>query len=186
MEKDMLIKVAFDLFGEKIDILEQIKSGKWHEQEYISAEKICTEKCYGVSFSGSIFFDFKTGKIEDTIIRTFVTQFIDKHECKKPIIENGFLVILDKKEAKELIYNKIRNSDRVYNWIFYTALYGIGTFCFFMSDKKLKEAVEPLEKYLKSIGVNYKNEYSEAHWVYRFVFNGDIDFKNKILSEFKL
>lgn len=184
MEKELIKQIILDLFEIKIDFHKQVASGKWYEKKYEDCGFIQCNTIYGIVVENNrhIDFDIKIGSSPDSMVKTIITQIINKLITKRPFIKDGLIYY----KTKEMIMNDLKTSDRVYNWIFYTALYGIGTFCFFMSDKKLKEAVEPLEKYLKRIGISYKNEYSEAHWVYRFVFDGDINFKNKILSEFKL
>lgn len=135
---------------------------------------------YGVFFDGRIVFDFVTGKNEDNFFKTFVTQYINKYQCKQMIFENGELIYPTKNQCIE----KIKNADRVNKNYFYTTLYGIGVFCYFMRQSTLISYSNVLSKYLESNKITFKNEFSEAGWVYRFVIKKDVETHNEILTNF--
>jgi hypothetical protein len=187
MENIQLKQVAKSIFNKDIEIYIQTKHGKWYESKYEkNTESIKLNTVYGISVREmgfglySIDFDFKTGKSEDTILKTFVTQFINKYECKQLVIKDGKFCKPDKKE----IIEKYKNSDRVNKFFFYTTLYGIGYFVFFMGKKAFESTNKKLSDYLFNKGIEFRNEFSDAGWVYRFVINKDITIHNKLLSEF--
>lgn len=54
---------------------------------------------------------------------------------------------------------------------FYPTTYGFGMFCLFGSDEKATASKLAVSQFLEQMGVEYKNEYSDARWVYRFVIS---------------
>jgi hypothetical protein len=176
-------KMIWDLFGNRIEVYEQTVPGKWYEAKYEKTDVIFPNMVYGIRVNGgSIDYDFKSPKGEDSILKSFLNQYISKYETKTMCVtENGMLG----KKTKEQIYEKIKNDDRVENWVFYTTLYGIGTFCFFMSAKSLAQVHNKMAEYLKSKNVEFRNEFSDAQWVYRFIVNKDVAIHNKLLTDFK-
>lgn len=182
MDKNVLIKIALELFNENIDIVLQTVSGKWYEQKYEKTDFIETEKVYGICFDGSIYFTVKMGKNEDNFVKSFITQFINKHEIKKPFIKDGKII----NQAKEQIFERLKNNDRVFKGLLYTTLYGIGFYIIFNSQKNIDIVNEKLSLYLKSQNIDFKNEYSEAMWVYRYVINKDVNTHNNLLSNFTI
>lgn len=136
---------------------------------------------YGISFGDYIVFDFVTGKNEDNFFKTFVTQYINKYQCKQMIFKNGELIYPTKNQCIE----KIKNADRVNKNYFYTTLYGIGVFCYFMRQSTLISYSKVLSKYLESNKITFKNEFSEAGWVYRFCINKDVEVHNQLLTNFE-
>tara|TARA_R110002020_G_scaffold116709_1_gene267390 strand:+ start:38 stop:589 length:552 start_codon:yes stop_codon:yes gene_type:complete len=138
---------------------------------------------YGIYFDGSIQYDFKTTKKTETFFKSFINQHISKYELKIPkydILNGQVIEVYPKKQ--DII--KKYTSNRVTKYHFYTTLYGIGMFAFFTKDIAL--ATLELTKYLKSKNIEYKNEYSDAGWVYRFVINKDIEIHNNLLNNLKL
>ena len=185
MKKDQLISFAKSLDIESITFHLQTNFGKWYEQKFTSEfNDIKLQHSYGVSInSNDIDFIFKVGKKEDNILKTFVTQYINKYAVKNnPTLEDG-VIVYPKKEA---VLNDLKNNNRVTKSFFYTTLYGIGWFCFFSSNKSFLETNNLLEIYLKKEGVKFTNEFSEAGWVYRFVINKDIEVHNNLLNKLEL
>lgn len=184
MTKEYLEQFASELCEQPVHILYQSVSGKWYEQKYISGfTDIEPNKVYGICIDDNhITYDFKTGKTEEGILKSFVTQYISKYEMKQYIMKDGKLVHPTRKEALA----RLKNSDRVSKHHFYTTLYGIGYFCFIMSTSTFKKTHDILADYLKSKGVSYTNEFSEAGWVYRFVINQKVEVHNELLRELKL
>ena len=186
MNKLQIIDFANNILNENITILKQIKSGKWYEQEYTSNfTEIETECFYGVimnSLDGSfntIDYIFKTGKKYDNILKTFVTQYISKYATKTSSeFINGSMVY----PTKEKVLNNLKNNDIVTKHFFYTTLYGIGWFCFLSSQKAFIKNNEILINYLTEKNIKFKNEFSEAGWVYRFVLNDNIKKHNELLK----
>jgi hypothetical protein len=68
-----------------------------------------------------------------------------------------------KKVSKLLEENKIKNF-----WI-YPTTYGIGVWSFY--NYHAKENAESVRKILESLNVEFRNEWSDALWVYRFVIS---------------
>ena len=55
-----------------------------------------------------------------------------------------------------------------------------------MNDKTQKETNFLLKNYLDSLKISFKNEFSEAGWVYRFVINKDVKIHNNLLNNFNI
>jgi len=178
METTQLINFCRDMFGEDITIHLQTTPGKWYERKYQRANGLILDTVYGIAIENTIEFDFKTGKNEDTILKTFCTQWINKFECRQLVIKDGKFCNQDKKE----VIKRLQTSDRVEKFNFYTTLYGIGYFCYFTGQKSFEQTNKILGDYLKSKGIEFKNEFSEAGWVYRFLINKDVKIHNSLLE----
>jgi hypothetical protein len=138
---------------------------------------------YGIKIGENIDYNFKTTKKVETFFKSFINQHINKYEMKQgeyKLINGQVEFIKPKKEA--IIKNY--TSDRVSKYHYYTTLYGIGMFAFFTKD--IVNATIELAKYLKSKGINYTNEYSDAGWAYRFVIGDKVEAHNKLLENFNL
>jgi hypothetical protein len=165
-------------------LLKNQNAVKWYEKEYVKATgKIELETKYGVSINDGrmIDFDFKTGKNIDNLLRTFITQFtskVVKYECANGVIEK-----LNKKQNLDRIVK--RNEDRVEYGLFYTTLYGIGMFDFFNSRMIHNVLDKQMSSFLNSKNIDYKNEYSDAGWVFRYKIPTPIETTNELLTEFK-
>lgn len=185
MDKYTLKNFAESIFtGNDINFHLMTKDGKWYDKEYTSEFKeVATSQKYGVTINDdTIDFDFKTGKNEDNIFKSFVSQFISKYESKRTVLIDGEVRARTKKE----VLTTLKNNDRVSKYYFYTTLYGIGYFCFFSSAQAIKEVHNELASYLKTKNIEFKNEFSEAGWVYRFVINKDITIHNNLLTNLEL
>ena len=55
--------------------------------------------------------------------------------------------------------------------------------CLFDSDEAIADVRKKLGGYLKSKNIDFRNEFSDARWVYRFVINKDVCVHNKLLRE---
>lgn len=174
-----IIKSVFNIDISILE-LENQSAKKWYDKKYKYVETLKENTIYGVyiksDYNGMIEFDFKVGKIEN-VIKKFITTFSSKYKTTQFI--NGELVNLSKIQ----IYDKLKNynKDRVFKEMFYTTLYGIGVFVLFGNPN-----IEAMTTYLKNNKVEYKTEYSEAGWVYRFVINKDISYHNELLSNFTI
>jgi hypothetical protein len=186
MNKQQIENFISDMIEETVTIHKQTVVGKWYEQKYSSQfDTIELSQIYGVSIAGNISgidFDFKTAKKEDNLLKTIATQVINKHLTKQYELIEGCL----QHPTKEQCINKLKSSNRVSKYFFYTTLYGIGFFSMFMSNNIFNNSVSKLGDYLKSKKVSYSNEYSDAHWVYRFVINKDVTDHNTLLNNFEL
>ena len=183
MESINFEKLAFEVTGKKIQLLYPENENDNHTRYFKFNGILEPSKKYGIDFEGSIQFDFKTTKKIETFFKSFINQFISKYEMKQPSYElvNGFVNCVYPK--KDDIIKKY-TSDRVSKYHYYTTIYGIGMFAFFTKDVEI--ATLKLAEYLKNKNINYYNEFSDACWAYRFVINKDIEFHNKLLTDFNL
>ena len=164
-------------------LLEDQTAKKWYDKTFTSNfEDITTETNYGVFINGYCYFEFKTTKKEETFFKSFLNTFCRKYTYS--VMEDGFIV--EKKPTEIMDVLKAKNSDRVFKGMFYTTLYGIGIFSLFLSDKAIENLKNTLGSYLKESGIDYRNEYSEAGWVYRFVINKEVSIHNKLLENYKI
>lgn len=157
---------------------------KWYDKQYTRAvDTIQLETKYGVSVNdgSTVDFDFKTGKTADNLLKTFITQFTSK--IVKYDLVDGEVVKLNKKQNLDNIIK--RNEDRVEYGLFYTTLYGVGMFDFFNSKMIHNMLDAQMSSFLKSKDIEYKNEYSDAGWVFRYKMNTPIEVTNELLTEFK-
>lgn len=177
MNKFNIIDITKNMFDENINLHLQTVPGKWYEQKFTSDfTEIEQNKVYGVSFDGSILFDFKTGVNEDMFLKSFINQFTTKWLMKNPFLPKG--------TTKNEVLEKYKNSERVDKWLFYTTLYGIGCFSLFLGSNALGNIEKQMSEYLKSKNIDYYNEFSDARWVYRFCIKKDVETHNELLRNF--
>ena len=92
---------------------------------------------------------------------------------KKKIISIDYL--LNKIEAENIYFNFSKNFKKLlevkgYNTVsVYPTSYGIGVFALFTQG--FKEIKNDIERLLTSLDIEYKNQYSSAGWVYRYVIS---------------
>lgn len=84
--------------------------------------------------------------------------------------------LIKKVNDKMKVDNYYTNLTKVFeklitNARFYATTYGIGMETLFYNSAKSKEDVETLEKFLTENKIEYRNEYSDARWVYRFIIS---------------
>lgn len=74
---------------------------------------------------------------------------------------------------KENIYKNLRRvfEKMLPSYAFYATSYGVGMDALFKSHKSVIEAAQGLCDYLDANKIEYRNEYSDAAWVYRFVIS---------------
>ncbi|TXG85754.1 MAG: hypothetical protein E6R13_01700 [Spirochaetes bacterium] len=182
MKKIELERFANAITNCNIKLHKQIIGGKWYECKYTSEfDEIELNVVYGISINdNSILFDFKTGKSEDSIYKTFITQYINKYEIKRLVLINDELRYKTKQECIE----EFRNNNRVSKYCFYTTLYGIGFFSFFMNENTILDNISIIGKYLNDNNISYKRGTSEAGWVTRLIINKNVELHNNLLSNF--
>jgi hypothetical protein len=161
-------------------LLENQESKKWYEKKYTKVNKLAFNTIYGVCIDNVICFEFRTSKNIDGLLKTFISQYCAKRKEYKLI--NGEVRQLSKKELFEQL--KINNTERVHKGLFYTTLYGVGLWDFFNSKNTHEILNESMSNYLKSKGLQFKNEYSDAGWVFRYKFNMPIQQINELLESF--
>lgn len=180
-KKDFLQFVK-DLTKENdINILLQTAGGKWYQRKYTNDfGKIEVNKVYGISFGNCIMFDFKTTKNIDSVFKSFVNQYISKYMTSQMGIFDGEF----RKYTKIECLNELKQSfTRISKVYFYSTCYGIGWFCFLSNDKQFNEVNLILENHLKNLNISFKNEFSEAGWVYRFLISKDLNYNSYLLNE---
>lgn len=185
MELKEFETLVSDIVSEKITLflLTNQEAKKWYEQKFERATLLQTDTIYGVlRDSGTIDFMFKTGKNEDTLLKTFITQYTTK--VKQYDLIDGEVVELKKQQKLEKLIKA--NQDRVHKGLFYTTLYGIGLWDFFNSTMTHNLLHKEMDSFLNSNGIKYQNEYSDAMWVWRYKFNMPIEKTNKLLNKFKV
>ncbi len=155
---------------------------KWYDTQLHNFDILEPNTDYTVMFDNTQQYTFKTGKNEDTFLKSFVNQYITKAS-----VFNGGMIYLTKEQKRDFITSNINAegiANRIYKYVYYTTLYGIGMFCFFMNEKTFTELKDKMDSYLKDNSINYKNEYSEARWVYRWCIKSDISVHNTLLKNF--
>lgn len=180
---DILHKAGYDVVIHLLLLKDQTTT-KWWEKKYINEfEDIEENTKYGVRYQNSSYveFDFKTGKI-DNLLKTFITQFSTKYKYLQQDNDGHWNYVTDKVTVQKTIIEK--NQDRVSKSLFYTTLYGIGFWAIF-STKKDVEVAKMLADYLKENSIQYRNEWSDAGWVFRFVIGNKIEIHNELLTKFK-
>ena len=90
-------------------------------------------------------------------------------------INNESLYINFCNNFKSLLPEKFNNSINVY-----PTSYGIGVFVLFSYRNENIKIKNEIENILISKGIQYKNEYSEAGWVFRYKISKSIESLSKI------
>lgn len=109
-----------------------------------------------VGFVGDTFVDvsFSTPKNKEITVDYLIKKVNDKMKV------DNYYTNLTK------VFEKLISNAR-----FYATTYGIGMETLFYNSEKAKENVETLERFLTANKIEYRNEYSDARWVYRFVIS---------------
>lgn len=151
-------------------------------------------------------FIWKTPKSADNFLRSFITAYTSKyrepnpnsnyykdkwHKYSDTDIERAYFTSLghmmySKQELMQQIEENFHNKSITENLIrygFYNTEYGIGIFIVF-NTVWVDKSVEKMKEYLDSKGIPYRNEFSDARWVYRFVLNLDKNKHGRILNDF--
>lgn len=177
--------IAKDIFGTNVSFHLQVQGGPWWNQRYISNfDEVEPNKVYGVvvDSGNTIDFTINTAKNEDAIIKSFINQYITKWEMKQVHLINGDL----RKKTKAECFETFKNNNRVAKYYFYTTLYGIGFFCYFMSPDTFTITYNIVANYLKANRVPFKTEFSEAGWVFRFLIRQDVAIHNELLDSLEI
>ena len=178
---DILHKAGYDVDVTMWLLMDQ-NAKKWYDKKYTpNFEEITEDTIYALHYNGCIQFNIKVGKIEN-LMKTFITQFSSKYKWLVEDINGMFNYESNKEQVQKNIIE--RNQDRVSKGLFYTTLYGIGFWAIFCSKQDI-EVAKMLADYLKSKAIQYRNEWSDAGWVYRFVIGKEVELHNQLLKEFK-
>lgn len=157
-------------------------------------------------------FIWKTPKVEDKFLKTFITAFCSKYKEPNPRAYDwsartyGEKAKWENKTEIEREYAYRHHSSNMFSknclmeqlqanfnlpeteiamlkYGFYPTEYGIGIFVLFAGERELK-AVTEMKKHLIANSIPYSNEFSEARWVLRFKLNLTKDTHTKILNQF--
>ena len=152
-------------------------------------------------------FMFKTPKREESLIKSFITQYSNKYLEPNPAKYDGRYggIKWENKTDAEKEFAYMHHRSNMYSkqfllgqlkenavkvgtqytfsyYGFYSTNYGIGLYVLFSFNPEL--AVNRMRKFLDQKGIPYHNEYSDAKWVYRFVININKDIHEALLGEF--
>ena len=157
-----------------------------------------------------ISFTWKTPANEENIIRSFITTFTTKYREPNPKAydktyggkeyrwadkteeEKEFAYyhhvsnMYSKKDLLDMIENNLSREEIKGDFCkygFYPTLYGFGIFAFW-TTKATAFAIEQMKKFLNEQGIMFKNEFSDAGWVYRFKINASKPVHINILNNF--
>jgi len=167
----------------EFNILKNQSAKKWYEKTYYRENnEIESGIIYGVFYDDMYRFDFKTTNVEN-LLKSFLNKFASKYEVFKTLPDGRFTLTPSKKETLNKIIDN--NKDRVFKGLFYTTLYGIGFWAIFC-NKNSKTFANEMHKYLSDKNIAYKNEFSDAFWVYRFLIKQDVKYHNELLTNFNI
>ena len=187
MKKQYIEQYISSLTGKKIKflLLKNQLAKKWYDKSYLyleSEEMLLENTIYGIQVDGAIEFDIKVANI-DNIFKTLINSYISKYMTVTPILENDEIVFWTKQQCFDHL--KIKGKGlRMEKYFLYTTIYGFGIFSLFYDKKKLAEMVQPFKDYLEKNNITYKNEYSDAMWVFRFVTKLGVENHNLLLAAF--
>jgi hypothetical protein len=165
----------------KVRLLENQDAKKWYEKIYVKCDIITEQTIYGIFFDGHIIYDFKLGKIE-SLLKTFITQYVNKHLVKTCYLKDGNII----NHTKETAFKTLSNiQPRNAFMCAYSTNYGVGTWNIYIPLESKKLLNDTIKSILINKGIEFKNEFSEAGWVYRHKFSGNYQDHNLIIDEIK-
>lgn len=160
-------------------------SKMWYDTTLEEVGELDVETDYTVFFGDTQKYTFKTGKSVDTFVKSFISQYLSKAVIYNICITEDVRP-LTKEEKRGLISRNVNNPDnlnRIMQYGYYSTLYGIGMFVFFMSFDTFSKVQGIMNEYLRSREVSYSNQVSDAGWVYRWVINSDKVYHTLLLNE---
>jgi hypothetical protein len=142
----------------------------------------------------TISFYWKTPKSEEKMLRSFITTFTGKYREPNPdnytTCSPYFSPSWNEMTAEKQEYAYMNHSSNMYSkedllkqvennfanegiatglikYGFYNTEYGIGIFCFWMTEG-VNTAINAMKAHLQKLAIPFTNEFSDARWVYRF------------------
>lgn len=139
-------------------------------------------------------FTWKTPKAEDKMLRSFITAFTSKYREPNPANyttcapyfspswseksaeqqEHAYYHHASNMYSKESLLKQVEDnfsnpdiSSGLIRYGFYETNYGIGIFCFWMTNG-VQSAINTMKNHLAKLSIPFSNEFSDARWVYRF------------------
>lgn len=158
-----------------------------------------------------ISFKWVAPTVDDKILRSFITAFTTRYKEPNPDSYNyeygGKMYKWEEKSEIEKEYAYSHHASHMYSksdllkqveanfnsqeiettlnkYGFYTTEYGIGIFVVYY-NQYVQKAIDNMAKYLNSVSIPFKNEFSDARWVLRFKLNLTKESHNNILKNFQ-
>lgn len=155
-------------------------------------------------------FKWKAAKTEEKMLRSFITAFCSKYTEPNPAsydyVYGGkqyFWKDKSEEEKEQCIFhhrsrqyskdqlmkqvsdnfNKESIQDALLKYGFYHTEYGLGIFCFWETEYVVN-SINKLKQFLSTQGIPFKNEFSDAKWVFRFKLNLTKENHLSILKQF--
>ena len=75
---------------------------------------------------------------------------------------------------------------RLSKGIMYSTNYGIGVWFIFMPLQWIETTSKAIISKRKELNISYTNEFSDARWVFRFVFDGNYIDHNRIIESIEI
>jgi hypothetical protein len=174
------------------------------EMEYIVVRKLPVT-------GRNVSFKWKTPKTDEKMLRSFITSFATKYREPNPLAydyeyggkyytwaaktdeEKEFAYchhasnMFSKEQLLKQVEDNFSNENIATGLIrygFYPTEYGIGIFCFWLTVG-VNSAIEAMKKYLLSSNIPFRNEFSDARWVFRFRLEISKNVHTNILNNFK-
>ena len=157
-----------------------------------------TKNDENILIDSGIYVNFYDENIDNVEVEKAKTAYIHKRDEEGYQVLGHFSVTLPKNKSivtAEWIMDKVakkENEKRINfrelfhsvgiateNCSFYSTSYGFGMFSLFGRDNK---KAEEISQYLTSKGVEFRNEWSDARWVFRFVISKKSGNMEKLLK----
>lgn len=159
--QDLFIRVNTikNEFMQKINILENLDDNLIEKKQL----KIKIEIADSRGFSNEVLYlNFKLPINFENLFKSAINSIITKI--------NNYYKTFDKKQFLENF--KLKNQSYFEPNLLYATNYGIGYFCLFLTQSRFESINNKISSYLESLKIGFKNEFSDAFWVYRFKING--------------
>ena len=142
----------------------------------------------------SVNFYWKTPKADEKMLRSFITSFTSRYRepnpanyktCSPYFSPSWSEMTAEKQEfaychhsanmysksdlLKQVEENFTKDgiSTGLIKYGFYNTEYGIGIFCFWMTNGVIS-AIDTMKEHLQKLSIPFTNEFSDARWVFRF------------------
>ena len=142
----------------------------------------------------TVSFYWKTPKADEKMLRSFITAFTSKYREPNPsnytTCSPYFSPSWNEMTAENQEFAYCHHSSNMYSktdllkqvesnfakdgistglmrYGFYNTEYGIGIFCFWMTEG-VNKAIQAMKNHLQKLSIPFTNEFSDARWVYRF------------------
>jgi len=159
----------------------------------------------------NISFKWKAAMNDEKILRSFITAFCSKYREPNPAhyktCSPYFSPSWDEMTAEKQEYAYMHHASNMYSkdqlmkqvednfssndmkstlirYGFYPTEYGVGIFCYFASAPVIS-AIDEMKKYLSGLSMPFKNEFSDARWVFRFKLGLTKEQHTAIINSFK-